>query len=189
MTANTVAGAIAVVNADLDDAVSHGCNDLWVASIQERVRWILDNRFGGNASRMSLARGLVRSHIGRILDRSRDGQEPIRILDDTARKIAQASGVTVHWLLDGTEPRDATDTRSVDEEQYPARGAAVRAAQALGTISQEAIQEIATAHYQHEAASSMTADDWFEEIRGADRRLRRGLLPQTREHIKSKKKP
>jgi hypothetical protein len=173
MTTNTVAACTAVVKFQSDDPCSHPWHHRSVAptTLQERIQWILANRFDGNASEMSRRCGLARAHINLILKRSRE-EGPPRILDDTARKIASASGVSLQWLVEGVEPRDPDSFKVSADEQYPNRADAVEAARRLKSASEEAIALVTGAEYS--GASEWTAQDWYDEIMAAERRLRRG---------------
>ena len=72
-----------------------------VTSVKERLEWILREMYAPdgkpwNPSKLSLAAGLKRPHVGLILKRQSD-----ELTVPTVTKIAAATGVRPAWLLDG----------------------------------------------------------------------------------------
>lgn len=102
---------------------------------------------------------------------------------EVMNRLASALRVHLSWLLTGQEPRelaleqDAPSQRAVVyDDQYPARADAVAAARALKTISEEAITQVQSICYKHEGASLITAEEWLDKMRAAQRDLDRGLV-------------
>lgn len=142
--------------------------------------WILENRTKPDGKRMSqralsLAAGLTAAHVGQILG----GFQSADIDRRTAIAIARAANVRLEWLLTGSGPRepfDASDGRTLVEydDQYPNRARAVVAARALG-YTEEAIAQVQGQHFAGQP--DMEPEEWLDEIKTADRRLRRGVAP------------
>ena len=102
MLMTVVVQRTAVVNASCGLGVDHGTqtrqNHL-VNTLRERLAWVRDNRFEGNASRWSEAAGLNRIHVGQML--RRDNTDDGRIQIDVIQSLADAAGVSRGWLAFG----------------------------------------------------------------------------------------
>ena len=148
------------------------------------LTWILENRIDPSTGRLFTRRGLARAaglkaevHVQQILA----GYQK-KIETETAVALARAGNVKVHWLLthEGSrepfEEQDQPDRAVLYDDQYPLREDAARAARALKTISERAIEHVQSIRYKHEAASQITADEWLDKMRQAQKDIDRGLL-------------
>jgi len=139
-------------------------------TLQQRLEWIRDTKFGGSARKMSLGCGLSHSHVTAILRKLRShSRAAIEI--DTLAKIAEGAKIRVDWLLNGAGIRDIDPEyasslgHSVD---YPERDKAVQAALAL-EICQEAIDRVVSYTYPDTVdAARLTRMDWLRRMEDAD---------------------
>lgn len=100
----------------------------------KRLTWVCDQKWGGNWSRMSRECLASRTHMNTIKKRLRE--TPTSTIDrETAKQIADASGVDVSRLLDGVgEPAPGVHPvyESDDVDIYPSRAPIVAMAIAEG---------------------------------------------------------
>ncbi|GEM_PF-6681556 len=150
------------------------------------LRWILSNRLKPDGKKMSMTflssrAGLAQGHAEQILN----GRQSANIDSSTAMAFARAGNVKVSWLLTHEGQREPFEEGDVEasrtivyDDQYPLRDDAARAARALKTISEEAIEQVRSIRYHSaEGAREITADEWLDKMREAERDIRRGLLP------------
>ncbi len=95
------------------------------------------------------------------------------------RRFASAMGTSVEDVLGHAGVTSVSlPSRTLEyDDQYPNRARAVVAARALG-YSEEAIVQVQTQHFAGQP--DMEPEEWLEEIRSSDRRLRRGAKPPGR---------
>lgn len=136
------------------------------------IRWILDNKQQPDGKpwsqrALSKAAGLNGVHIQQILS----GYQTPNIAAKTANGLAAAAGVSPDWILNGVGSPGEEMVRPVVEldEQYPNRARAVAAARALGSVPEEAIEQVLSVQWK---GADMTPDEWLDELRSAARRLR-----------------
>lgn len=67
-----------------------------VQTIADRLRWLIDTRYGGDVQALTRAAGLSYNAVYKVLER-----DPDRAWSITLRKLARAAGVTLDWLLEG----------------------------------------------------------------------------------------
>lgn len=78
--------------------------------IAKRLRWVVENRAGGNARELARKANLAaESHVSLILVRG--GEHATGTI---LARIAEAGGVHLAWLVTGTEPRDLTNAHSAN---------------------------------------------------------------------------
>jgi hypothetical protein len=102
MLTTTVLQRTQVVNASCGQNVDHGTQTrqyVLVNTLKERLAWVRDNRFDGNASRWSEQAGLNRIHVGKLL--KREGTDSGHVELDVIMRLADAGGVSRAWLAFG----------------------------------------------------------------------------------------
>lgn len=70
--------------------------------IAKRLRWIVENRAGGNARELARKANLAsESHVSLLLARGGENASAVVLA-----RIAEAAGVQLLWVVTGAEPRD-----------------------------------------------------------------------------------
>jgi transcriptional regulator with XRE-family HTH domain len=95
---------------------------------------------------------------------------------ETVRRFASAMGTSVEDVLGHAGVTSVSlPSRALEyDDQYPNRARAVVAARALG-YTEEAIAQVQGQHFAGQP--DMEPEEWLDEIKTADRRLRRGVAP------------
>ena len=79
-----------------------------------------------------------------------------------------------HWQ----EHPELQGTVVVYDDQFPQRVRAVDAARRLGSVSEAAIEQVLSIRYHRdELAREITADEWLDKMRAAQKDIDRGLQP------------
>lgn len=142
------------------------------AAMRALVRRLVEERFEGNRTKAAMAFGVSQPYLYEFLETENRGAG-MKLL----RGVAAYLHVGIDDVVAGREKPVAPEPRAVVyDDQYPARADAVVAARALKTISEEAITQVQSICYKHEGASLITAEEWLDKMRAAQRDLDRGLV-------------
>jgi transcriptional regulator with XRE-family HTH domain len=138
------------------------------ANVQRLLRTIVDRDFDGNQSKAARGLQVSQAFISDTVSGNRGAGNRLLIA------MAKHLGVTIDDVLAGREARpERPSLTTVDYgDQFPNRARAMRAARELGTYSEESLAEVRSLRFAD--GQDMSPDEWLEEIKSAERRLKRG---------------
>lgn len=175
MTSTTVVVSTGVVNTETlvgGDFGSHTRQARPVSTLLERIRWVLDHRLEvvKSANNWGIMANLARQWGDTTIQRLEEDPEYEKgIKVGTLEALARAAQVSVPWFVLGRG--DPEEQSPLVDERYSNLARAAEAARALGTISESAIENVWERRLQ--AGSDPSPDEWLEDIRAENRRLRR----------------
>ena len=151
-------------------AQTKGLDPVQRAAVRSLLRAIVDRDFGGNQTRAAKELGVSQPFVSEVLKDGRGAGTSLLV------GMRDYLGVTLDDVLHGRRSSTAAPpSRTLEyDDQYPNRARAVVAARALG-YTEEAIAQVQGQHFAGQP--DMEPEEWLDEIKTADRRLRRGVAP------------